>query len=94
MALAALAVKLTSRGPVLFSQERVGLNGRAFRVYKFRSMRQGAEDARPMLERLNERQARVVEFRFFAGMGLEETAEALDVSPATVKRDWTVARAC
>jgi len=56
MALAALAVKLTSRGPVFFSQERVGLRGRVFRVYKFRSMRQGAEDARPMLERLNERE--------------------------------------
>ena len=48
------------------------------------------------LERLaamNERQARVVECRVFAGMSVEETAEALGVSPATVKRDWTVARA-
>jgi DNA-directed RNA polymerase specialized sigma24 family protein len=35
----------------------------------------------------------VVECRFFAGMSVEETAEALGVSPATVKRDWTVARA-
>jgi RNA polymerase sigma factor (TIGR02999 family) len=51
------------------------------------------DEALSELERLSERQARVVEFRFFAGMGLEETAEALDVSPATVKRDWTVARA-
>jgi RNA polymerase sigma factor (TIGR02999 family) len=39
------------------------------------------------------RWARVVECRFFAGLGIEETAEALDVSPATVKRDWTLARA-
>jgi RNA polymerase sigma factor (TIGR02999 family) len=39
------------------------------------------------------RQSRVVECRFFAGMSIEETAEALDVSPASVKRDWTVARA-
>ena len=38
-------------------------------------------------------QARVVECRFFAGMSVEETAEALDISPATVKRDWTLARA-
>lgn len=48
------------------------------------------------LERLNalsERQCQVVECRFFAGMSVEETAEALQTSPATVKRDWTVARA-
>ncbi len=38
-----LAVKLTSRGPVLFSQNRVGKNGRIFKVYKFRTMRQDAE---------------------------------------------------
>jgi RNA polymerase sigma factor (TIGR02999 family) len=48
------------------------------------------------LERLSDldaRQARVVECRFFAGMSIEEVAEALDVSPMTVKRDWTAARA-
>jgi RNA polymerase sigma factor (TIGR02999 family) len=48
------------------------------------------------LERLaerNERQCRVVECRYFAGMSIEETATALGTSPATVKRDWTVARA-
>ncbi len=38
MALIALAIKLTSRGPVFFVQERVGLNGRLFRMYKFRTM--------------------------------------------------------
>ena len=41
----------------------------------------------------NERYGRVVECRFFGGMSIEETAEALGTSPATVKRDWTVARA-
>lgn len=45
------------------------------------------------LATLSERQARVVECRFFAGMSVEETAEAVRVSPATVKRDWKVARA-
>jgi DNA-directed RNA polymerase specialized sigma24 family protein len=35
----------------------------------------------------------VVECRFFAGMSVDDTAVALDISPATVKRDWTVARA-
>jgi RNA polymerase sigma factor (TIGR02999 family) len=42
---------------------------------------------------LDERQARVVECRYFAGMSLEETAAALEISLATVKRDWAVARA-
>ena len=39
MALIALAIKLTSRGPVVFAQERVSLNGKIFRMYKFRTMR-------------------------------------------------------
>lgn len=51
------------------------------------------DEALSRLERLNERQARVVECRFFAGMGIEETGTALGISPATVKREWTVARA-
>lgn len=42
---------------------------------------------------LDARQARVVECRFFGGMTVEETAAVLEVSPATVKRDWTLARA-
>lgn len=50
-------------------------------------------DALERLEAVDARQCRVVECRFFAGMGIEETAEALGVSPATVKRDWTHARA-
>jgi RNA polymerase sigma factor (TIGR02999 family) len=45
------------------------------------------------LEALHERRARVVVCRFFAGMEVEETAAALGVSEATVKRDWSVARA-
>jgi sugar transferase (PEP-CTERM system associated) len=45
LALVAAAVKLTSPGPVLYSQQRVGLHGRLFKVYKFRSMRQDAEAA-------------------------------------------------
>ena len=45
MLLTALAVKLESPGPVLYHQVRVGLNGRHFRIYKFRSMRQDAEKA-------------------------------------------------
>jgi RNA polymerase sigma factor (TIGR02999 family) len=45
------------------------------------------------LGRLDERQARIVELRFFAGLGIEETAAALSLSPATVKREWATARA-
>jgi RNA polymerase sigma factor (TIGR02999 family) len=45
------------------------------------------------LEVLSERQGRVVECLFFAGLTISETAEALDISPATVKRDWSTARA-
>ncbi|MPZ16320.1 MAG: sigma-70 family RNA polymerase sigma factor [Luteitalea sp.] len=42
---------------------------------------------------LDRRQARLVELRFFGGLSIEEAAGQLDVSPATAKRDWTVARA-
>jgi RNA polymerase sigma factor (TIGR02999 family) len=45
------------------------------------------------LEAMSPRQARVVECLFFAGYTVDETSEALDVSPATVKRDWSAARA-
>ena len=48
------------------------------------------------LERLQQRsarQSRIVECRFFGGMSIEETAEALEISPATVKRDWSMAQA-
>lgn len=45
------------------------------------------------LAELDPRQARIVELRFFADLGVEETAEVLGLSPATVKRDWSVARA-
>lgn len=45
------------------------------------------------LEAVDERAAKVVELRFFGGLELEEIANALDISVATVKRDWTVAKA-
>ena len=45
------------------------------------------------LERMNERLSRVVDCRYFGGMSIDETARALQLSPATVKRDWQVARA-
>jgi RNA polymerase sigma factor (TIGR02999 family) len=51
------------------------------------------DDALTRLARLDARQGRVVECRFYAGMSIPETAEALGVSEATVKRDWTAAQA-
>jgi RNA polymerase sigma-70 factor, ECF subfamily len=45
------------------------------------------------LGRFDPGQCRIVELRYFAGLTIEETAEVLKVSPATVKREWTIARA-
>ena len=50
-------------------------------------------DALDRLAALDPEQARLVELRYFGGLNIEETADALDVSPATVKREWAVARA-
>lgn len=51
------------------------------------------DEALERLARLNPRQAQVVECRFFVGLSIEETADALGLSAATVKRDWMAARA-
>ena len=50
------------------------------------------DEALKELEKLDQRQSRIVELRYFGGLSLEETAEALDLSPATVKREWSTAR--
>jgi RNA polymerase sigma factor (TIGR02999 family) len=51
------------------------------------------DDALVKLERQSPRQRQIVECRFFGGMTIEDTAEALALSPATVKRDWALAQA-
>ena len=51
------------------------------------------DEALEALSRIDPRQARVVEFRFFAGLTTPEVAEALGVSTATVEREWAFARA-
>jgi RNA polymerase sigma factor (TIGR02999 family) len=51
------------------------------------------DDALKTLAKIDPRQSRVVELRFFAGLSLEEISEALEIAPATVQRDWTAARA-
>jgi RNA polymerase sigma factor (TIGR02999 family) len=45
------------------------------------------------LAAIDEQQAKIVELRYFSGLSIEETAEALSISPATVKRDWQMAKA-
>ncbi len=51
------------------------------------------DDALGRLEKLDRTKASVVEMRFFSGLTIDETAEALGTSPSTVKRDWSMARA-
>ncbi len=51
------------------------------------------DEALKSLERRDKRQSQIVELRFFGGLSIEETAEVLNVSPGTVMRDWTFARA-
>lgn len=51
------------------------------------------DDALNDLARLDAQQSRIVELRFFGGLSIEETADVLETSPATVKRLWTTARA-
>lgn len=51
------------------------------------------EDALLELARVDPQQARIVELRFFGGLSIHETSTVLEISPATVKRDWFTARA-
>ena len=51
------------------------------------------DEAITRLTSLDARQGRIVELRFFGGLTIEETAEVLGISPATVKREWTTAKA-
>jgi RNA polymerase sigma factor (sigma-70 family) len=51
------------------------------------------DEALKQLAERDSQQSRIVELRFFAGLTVDETAVVLDISPATVKRDWSMARA-
>src|SRR6266545_894197 len=51
------------------------------------------DEALERLAAIDEQQSRIVELRFFSGLTVEETAEVLAISPATVKRDWSMAKA-
>jgi RNA polymerase sigma factor (TIGR02999 family) len=50
------------------------------------------DEALDELEKLDPRQSQIVELRFFAGLTIEEIAKLLEISPATVKREWTTAK--
>ena len=51
------------------------------------------DEALDRLAVLDARQAKIVELRFFGGLTIDEAAQTLGISPATLKRDWTLARA-
>ena len=51
------------------------------------------DQALERLSKIDEQQSKIVELRFFSGLTVEETAEVLKISPATVKRDWSMAKA-
>ena len=50
------------------------------------------DDAMNRLSALDPRQSKIVELRFFGGLSIEETADAIEISPATAKREWATAR--
>ncbi len=73
-----IIVKATSHGPVFFSQERIGLHGNPFYIYKFRSMEQNAENGTPMLSSHNDN--RVTNFgRFMRKIRLDEIPQFYNV---------------
>jgi lipopolysaccharide/colanic/teichoic acid biosynthesis glycosyltransferase len=85
----AIAIKLTSPGPVFFVQERVGMNRRRFRLYKFRSMGVDADKQKTQLEHLNEMDGPVFKIkndpritpvgRFIRKMSIDELPQLFNV---------------
>jgi RNA polymerase sigma-70 factor (ECF subfamily) len=74
-------------------QQRVSLSESLAAAADPESMLPALDEALGRLEQLDPEQARIVELRFFAGLSVEEAAEALGISPATLKRRWNLARA-
>jgi RNA polymerase sigma factor (TIGR02999 family) len=72
---------------------RVSLNEATAVAQKQSASVMALDDALKTLEQIDPRKSRIVELRFFGGMSIEETAETLKVSPGTVMREWTFARA-
>ena len=92
----ALAIKLTSRGPVFYVDERIGFNQRRFRCYKFRTMRRDAAAMQAQLEALNEAGGAIFKIRndprvtrvgrFLRKTSLDELPQLINV----VKRDMSL----
>ena len=74
------------------SQTRITLDGAVDFGDKQQLDVLAVDEALVKLEDLDERQARIVEMKFFAGLNIDDIATVLDVSPATVKREWSSAR--
>lgn len=84
MVLIALAIKLTSKGPIIFSQKRAGKLGKVFTIYKFRTMYPGAEKDREKFKKLNEASGPVFKIKNdprFVGIGKFLARTALDELP-------------
>ncbi|MEO8448897.1 MAG: ECF-type sigma factor [Gemmatimonadota bacterium] len=86
----AMSQKADKRGG---DQRRVPLDEVAILVDERTEDLLALNDALERLAAESHRAAQIVEWRFFAGMSIEETAEVLELSPATVKREWVLARA-
>jgi RNA polymerase sigma-70 factor (ECF subfamily) len=72
---------------------RVSLNETTTVAHEQSANVMALDNALKDLEKTDPRKSRIVELRFFGGMSIEETAAVLNVSPGTVMRDWTFARA-
>lgn len=73
--------------------DRVSLHEALSQATAEDAMLPALDEALDRLEQIDPEQARIVELRFFAGLSIEETADALAMSPATLKRRWALARA-
>jgi RNA polymerase sigma-70 factor (ECF subfamily) len=73
--------------------DRVSLNESLVGALQEDAMLPALDEALTRLEKLDPEQARIVELRYFVGLGIEEAADALKISPATLKRRWAMARA-
>ena len=84
--------RLTQRSFLLDSSKSSLLTHSQAYFYRCRSICGVLDDALDELAKLDPQQSRIVELRFFGGLSIEETSHVLGISPATVKRDWTMAR--
>jgi RNA polymerase sigma factor (TIGR02999 family) len=82
--------KANKRG---FGQTLISLDKAEFALSDSEEQIINLDEALSKLETIEERSSKIVELRFFSGLSIEETAQMLNISPATVKRDWNFAKA-